>query len=271
MKANAYGHGLDNAVTAFADADGLATIDLCDAEIVRRCGWQKRILLLEGFFDAADIEPLQTLKVETVVHSPWQIAILRAAKPKDVRVHVKVNSGMNRLGVRVMDYVTHFANAEQSAVHAPVTVADQLAAMGGLAREQACLANTGAILFHPEVQGQAVRAGVALYGVSPDEAVTSEALSLIPAMTLGAEIIALQQVRPGAPVWVEGSQAPLAGAVSMDMLTIDVTDIPEADVGSKVELWGRHIAVNDLARRCGTIGYELLCALARRVPLVLKG
>ena len=79
VKANAYGHGLDNAVTAFADADGLATIDLCDAEIVRRCGWQKRILLLEGFFDAADIEPLQTLKVETVVHSPWQIAILRAA------------------------------------------------------------------------------------------------------------------------------------------------------------------------------------------------
>lgn len=324
VKANAYGHGLDNAVTAFADADGLATIDLCDAEIVRRCGWHKRILLLEGFFDAADIEPLQTLKVETVVHSPWQIAILRAAKPKDVRVHVKVNSGMNRLGfrpaeapaaaaqlaaipgVRVMDYVTHFANAEQSAVHAPVTVADQLAAMGGLAREQACLANTGAILFHPEVQGQAVRAGVALYGVSPDEAVTSEALSLIPAMTLGAEIIALQQVSPGesvgygsrwtaqrpsriavvacgyadgyprsmpdgAPVWVEGSQAPLAGAVSMDMLTIDVTDIPEADVGSKVELWGRNIAVNDLARRCGTIGYELLCALARRVPLVLKG
>ena len=57
----------------------------------------------------------------------------------------------------------------------------------------------------------------------------------------------------------------------MDMLTIDVTDIPEADVGSKVELWGRHIAVNDLARRSGTIGYELLCALARRVPLVLKG
>ena len=50
VKANAYGHGLDNAVTAFADADGLATIDLCDAEIVRRCGWQKRILLLEGFF-----------------------------------------------------------------------------------------------------------------------------------------------------------------------------------------------------------------------------
>ena len=151
VKANAYGHGLDNAVTAFADADGLATIDLCDAEIVRRCGWHKRILLLEGFFDAADIEPLQTLKVETVVHSPWQIAILRAAKPKDVRVHVKVNSGMNRLGfrpaeapaaaaqlaaipgVRVMDYVTHFANAEQSAEHAPVTVADQLAAMGGLA------------------------------------------------------------------------------------------------------------------------------------------
>ena len=327
VKANAYGHGLDHAVKAFADADGLATIDLCDAEIARRCGWGKRILLLEGFFDKEDIKPLQALKVETVVHSPWQIEILKNTSPderRDVRVHVKVNSGMNRLGfrpaeapaaaaalaaipgVRVIDYVTHFANAELSADSAPVTVGGQLSAMGALAEGRACLANTGAILFHPEVGGEAVRAGVALYGVSPDDKVSSEALGLTPAMTLGAEIIAIQEVLPGesvgygsrwkaarpsriavvacgyadgyprtmpdgAPVWVEGARAPLAGAVSMDMLTIDVTDVPQAHVGSKVELWGRHIAVNDLARMCGTIGYELLCALARRVPLVLKG
>ena len=71
----------------------------------------------------------------------------------------------------------------------------------------------------------------------------------------------------GAPVWVEGQIAPIAGAVSMDMLTIDVTHIPQAQIGSRVELWGEHICVNDLARRCGTIGYELLCAVASRVPV----
>ena len=76
-KANAYGHGLENAVEAFADADGFATIDLCDAERARRAGWHKRVLLLEGFFDETDIEPLQDLDVETVVHSMWQIDILK--------------------------------------------------------------------------------------------------------------------------------------------------------------------------------------------------
>ena len=63
VKANAYGHGLENAVRAFEKADGLATIDLCDAERARKAGWKGRILLLEGFFDATDIEPLQKLDV----------------------------------------------------------------------------------------------------------------------------------------------------------------------------------------------------------------
>ena len=61
VKANAYGHGLENAVRAFEKADGLATIDLCDAERARKAGWKGRILLLEGFFDATDIEALQKL------------------------------------------------------------------------------------------------------------------------------------------------------------------------------------------------------------------
>ena len=95
VKANAYGHGLENAVEAFADADGLATIDLCDAERARRTGWHKRILLLEGFFDKTDIEPLQDLDVETVIHSLWQIDILKAQPLREVKVHIKVNSGMN--------------------------------------------------------------------------------------------------------------------------------------------------------------------------------
>lgn len=323
VKANAYGHGLENAVKAFADADGLAVIDLTAADIARRAGWTKRILLLEGFFSAEDIPQLEALKVETIVHAPWQTAMLRAAEISDIRVHVKVNSGMNRLGfrpaeapavaeelaaipgVRVMGYVTHFANAEIREADAPFSAQRQLAAMGGLAEGRACLANTAAILFHPEVGGEAVRAGIALYGISPDPEMTSEALGIVPAMTLSSEIIAVQDIQPGeavgygsrwraqrpsriavvacgyadgyprampdgAPVWVEGRRAPIAGAVSMDMLAIDVTDIPEARVGSRAELWGRHINVNELARLCGTIGYELLCSLARRVPVVVR-
>ena len=80
-----------NILDAFADADGFATIDLCDAERARRAGWHKRVLLLEGFFDETDIEPLQDLDVETVVHSFWQIDILKRLPLREVKVHIKVN------------------------------------------------------------------------------------------------------------------------------------------------------------------------------------
>lgn len=323
VKANAYGHGLETAVEAFGEADGLATIDLCDAQRARDAGWTKRILLLEGFFDATDIDPLQHLGVETVIHSPWQIEILRSRPLEDVRVHIKVNSGMNRLGflpievntvweqltaikgVKIMGVVTHFANAEWSyKAEDPVSVEKQLVRMGYLAHSAtaACMSNSAGILWHDEVGGEGVRAGVALYGISPDSRISSEELNLIPAMTLAAKIIAIQQIAPGeavgygsrwrakrpsriavvacgyadgyprtmpdgAPTFVEGRIAPLVGAVSMDMLEIDVTDVPEAKLGSVVELWGKNLNVNKVAAACGTIGYELICALARRVPL----
>ena len=286
----------------------------------------KRVLLLEGFFDETDIEPLQDLDVETVVHSMWQIDILKRLQLREVKVHIKVNSGMNRLGflpvevgtiydlltsipgVKVMGVVTHFANAEPSYLgDAPASVSRQLTRMGRLAHSAtaACMANSAAILWHPEVGGDGVRAGVALYGVSPDSHISSEELGLIPAMTLSAKIIAVQEIAPGeavgygsrwiakrptrvgivacgyadgyprsmpdgSPTWVEGAIAPLVGAVSMDMLEIDITDIPSAGLGSRVELWGRHLPVNRVAAAAGTIGYELICALARRVPLQIK-
>ena len=323
VKANAYGHGLENAVKAFADADGLATIDLCDAERARNAGWTRRILLLEGFFDASDIEPLQRLKVETIIHSPWQIEILRRAKLEDVRCHIKVNSGMNRLGflpvevntvydqltaikgVRVMGVVTHFANAEPSySAQKPASVEKQLSRMGRLAHSAtaACMANSAGILFHPEVGGCAARGGIALYGVSPDSHISSEELGIVPAMSLKAKIIAIQEIaageavgygsrwiakRPsriavvacgyadgyprsmpdGAPVWVEGQIAPLAGAVSMDMLEMRRHGHPEGRAWLRGGALGEESFGQQVAAACGTIGYELLCALARRVPV----
>lgn len=322
VKANAYGHGLENAVKGFRDADGLALIEVREARRAREMGWKKRILLLEGFFDASDIAELQALDIEPVVHSRWQIELLKKAHLTQLKVHIKVNSGMNRLGfqpaeveeaarelrsiagIKVLDAVTHFANAEKAFdAEGPASVARQLERMQPLlGRGEACMANSAAALLHSQVQGNGVRAGIVLYGISPDASISSAELGLIPAMTLTARIIAVREVaageavgygsrwraqRPsriavvacgyadgyprampdGAPTWVAGGFAPLAGAVSMDMITIDVTDLPQAGVGSDVELWGEHVCVNDLAARCGTIGYELLCAVASRVPV----
>lgn len=325
VKANAYGHGLLRAARAFEKADGLALIDLCDAEKVRHEGWSKRILLLEGFFDASDIPLLEKYDIETIIHNRHMIELLKAQAPyKCLKAHIKINSGMNRLGfhpdeeetvraelqqiegVQVMGVVTHFANAEPTYdQEKPATVSLQLNRMGQITPlpEHLCMANSAATIWHTEVKGDAVRAGVALYGASPDSHYSSEDLGIRPAMTLSAKILAIQNVPAGeaigygsrfvtkrdsriavvacgyadgyprstpdgTPTYVEGHIAPIAGAISMDMLTIDVTDIPEAQLGSEVELWGTHIPVNEVAKRCGTIGYELLCAIALRVPIV---
>lgn len=325
VKANAYGHGLLRAARAFEEADGLALIDLCDAQKVREQGWTKRILLLEGFFDESDLPLLEKFDIETIVHNRYMIEILKAHAPfKSLKVHIKINSGMNRLGflateeegvraeleaiegVRVMGVVTHFANAEPTyEADKPATVSLQLSRMRQIEPrpEYLCMANSAATLWQDDVKGDAVRAGVALYGASPDSHYTSEDLDIRPAMTLSAKILAIQNVPAGeaigygsrfvthrdsriavvacgyadgyprstpdgTPTYVEGKIAPIAGAISMDMLTIDVTDVPEAQLGSEVELWGSHIPVNEVARRCGTIGYELLCAIALRVPIV---
>lgn len=324
VKANAYGHGLLRAAEAFKDADGLAMIDVSEARKVREHGWTKRILLLEGFFDVTDIPLLEKYDVETIVHDRRLLAMLQKNAPyKSLKVHIKINSGMNRLGfhpeeeeairkeleaidgVKVMGAVTHFANAEPTYdTEKPASVNKQLDRMHQIGAKDLslCMANSAATIWQKAVTGDAVRAGVALYGVSPDSHFTSQELGLEPAMTLSAKIIALQNVpageaigygsrfitkrdsriavvacgyadgyprcaKDGTPTMVEGKIAPLAGAVSMDMLTIDVTDIPEAEEGSTVELWGKNVSVNEVAKHCGTIGYELICAIALRVPV----
>ena len=83
-----------------------------------------------------------------------------------------------------------------------------------------------------------------------------------------------RQAKDGTPVWVEGANqdslgaiCPIVGRVSMDMLTIDLRNAPNARIGSSVELWGNRVPVDEVARICNTIGYELLCAVAPRVPV----
>jgi alanine racemase len=72
----------------------------------------------------------------------------------------------------------------------------------------------------------------------------------------------------GTPVLVDGVKTRLVGRVSMDMLTVDLTDLPSGRIGSMVTLWGKGLPIDDVATAAGTIGYELMCALAPRVPVV---
>jgi alanine racemase len=78
-----------------------------------------------------------------------------------------------------------------------------------------------------------------------------------------------RSARDGTPVAVDGQRVPLIGRVSMDMLTVDLTDLPSAGVGSAVELWGRQVGVDEVAACAGTIAYELLCN-AKRAPRLIE-
>ena len=79
----------------------------------------------------------------------------------------------------------------------------------------------------------------------------------------------MSRARRGTPVCVDGVMTQVVGAVSMDMITVDLTPCPQAGIGSSVELWGEQVKIDQVAKAAGTVGYELMCALAPRVPVTV--
>ena len=320
VKADAYGHGLARVLPALAAADGLALLELDAAIRLREARYSRRILLLEGFFEARELPEIAAARIAVVVHHMEQVAMLeRTALERPLEVFVKVNSGMNRLGLAPADV----APACERLSRAPAVAALRL--MTHLARadeddgltdalatfESACrsltyprsIANSAGVFRHREVGGEIVRPGIMLYGGTPFAYEPAESLGLQPVMTLRSQLIAVRDLAPddsvgygaaytathphrlgvvacgyadgyprhapnGTPVLVCGRRVPIAGRVSMDMITVDLTGVPEACVGSPVVLWGEGLPVDDVATAASTVGYELLCALAPRVPVV---
>jgi alanine racemase len=323
VKADAYGHGLERGMRGFADADGLALVEPDGAVMLRERGWQKRILLLEGFFDMDDLDLAGRHRIDVTVHCAEQIAMLECARlDAPVHVHLKMNSGMNRLGITPADYrdawmrlhslstvsgitlMTHFANAEGGA-DAGLPFDRQLAcfrqASADLPGERS-IANSATELMHAEAPTDWVRPGIMLYGATPG-AQPAAAFGLQPAMTLTSEIIGIQHIQSGdtvgygsrfvadkpmtvgvvacgyadgyprhapdgTPIVIDGIRTRIVGRVSMDMMTVDLSPMPQARIGSKVLLWGAGLPIDEVAEAAGTIGYELMCALAPRVRRV---
>ncbi|VVE24503.1 Alanine racemase, catabolic [Pandoraea terrigena] len=320
VKANAYGHGIENAYPGLRDADGFGLLDLDEAVRLRELGWAGPILLLEGFFKPDDLTIVDKYGLTTTVHSDEQLRMLETTRlSKPLNVQLKMNSGMNRLGfsperfraaweraraipgVSQIVLMTHFSDAD-----GPRGIAYQMEAFERGACDvpgERSLANSAATLFHPEAHGAWVRPGIMLYGSSPRGLeVSASALDLQPTMTLEAELIGIQDIPAGGtvgygsvftadapmrvgtvacgyadgyprvapsgtPVLVDGVRTRTVGRVSMDMLAVDLTPVPQARVGTPVTLWGRGLCIDEVAASAGTLGYELMCAVARRVPV----
>ena len=319
VKANAYGHGLERTMRALSDADGFATVEIEGAVAARERGVAAPILLLEGFFEPAELAAISASDLATVVHSKEQLRMLESARPsRPVDVFFKINTGMNRLGfppgdvkpmlerlqrtgaARSITLMTHFAASE-----APQGVDEALrrfdAATEGIDLPRS-LANSAAIFSHPRTHANVARLGISLYGATPFADRTAEALGVKPAMTLTSQLIAVQPLAPGeavgygatfrakspmrigvvacgyadgyprhapsgTPIVVDGVRTKTAGRVSMDMITVDLDPVPQARVGSPVTLWGDGLAIDEVAASAGTVGYELMCAVAPRVPV----
>lgn len=324
VKANAYGHGLERGMRGFAQADGLALIETENALRLREMGWVKPILLLEGIFDASDVPLLAEHNINSAVHCLEQIQMLEYTQLyRPIDVHLKMNTGMNRLGFRPGEYaaaykrlraipgirnitlMTHFANADELE-HPRLSITEQVRRFreGAAGLEgQRSLSNSGGVLHQAELAKELhndwVRPGVMLYGGTPGGA-SARDYGLLPTMTLKSELIGIQRIEAGdtvgygsrfvaeapmtigvvacgyadgyprhaehgTPVLVDGVRTRLVGRVSMDMMTVDLTPVANARVGSKVVLWGDGLPVDEVAASAGTIGYELMCALAPRV------
>ncbi|MBF7728707.1 alanine racemase [Pseudomonas sp. N040] len=324
VKADAYGHGAVRCAQALdEDADGFAVACIEEALELRAAGIGKPILLLEGFFEASELALIEQHELWCVVHSNWQLeALERTPLRKPLRIWLKLDSGMHRVGLSPLEFrdawrrlqasgkverivlMSHFARADEldcPRSREQLVVFEQ--ARQGLQAEVS-LRNSPAILGWPEVPSDWVRPGIMLYGASPFEQPQAQASRLRPVMTLESKVISVRELpagepvgygaafvaaRPtrvgvvamgyadgyprhaptGTPVFVDGQPARLIGRVSMDMLTVDLSDLPQAGLGSRVELWGPNVLASEVALRAETIPYELFCNLRRAERIYL--
>lgn len=336
VKANAYGHG-DRELAPYlrqAGVDWLGVATLQEAEHLRQAGSDLPILVL-GYTPPSLTHRLMELDVLQTVYSGEYARQLAAEVPpgRQLEVHLKVDTGMNRLGLhpeaadgltqalevyqnprlRCTGIFTHFGVAdelqEQSRAvtrgqfDAFVDFCNQLEQQGITPGLRHCC-NSAATLLYPEMHLDMVRCGILLYGMPPAPALQNWA-ALRPVMSLHAPIVQLKEIPAGQGVsygrafvapsprriatvpigyadgyqrqlgglasgLVRGAPAPVVGRVCMDYLMLDVTHLPQAQVGDRVTLVGtdgdRAITFEELAALTGTIGYERVCAVSLRVP-----
>lgn len=199
--------------------------------------------------------------------------------------------------------MTHFACADElESDYTEIQIANFHAACDQFGLP-VCMANSAATLHWPQTHGDWVRPGIMLYGASPLDQKTEAAAQLKTVMTLNSALIAVRELpagepigygrrfvtteptrvgvvamgyadgyprhaKDGTPVAVNGQMTRVIGKVSMDMMTVDLTNQPDAKVGDPVELWGTQVDINEVAACADTISYSLYTGITNRVPRI---
>lgn len=332
VKDDCYGHGMDVLFPVLAElTDGFAVASPIEALELRQKGYHGFILcFLSAYFDDFKVQDeLVWQEITQTVMSKSALACVEAAARrvgKPAKVHLKVDSGMGRLGVpaaqapdlieavrkvgnvNLTGIYTHFATADEADRS---MVFEQLELFRSILPKDMHLTvhagNSAASLELRETHFNMVRPGISVYGCRPSEHVLRD-VDLRPCMSVKAKLIAVKHVRKGsrsgygltyehardgrvgivpigygdgyfrnlsnrAVVRIAGREAPVRGRVSMDQMTVDITDLPEAQVGSEVEIISSDPAapncVENLARLADTIPYEITCHLGHNMRHVL--
>jgi len=217
VKADGYGHGLERVARALSDAEAFGVAALSDAERLRAIGLRNRIVLLSGFDEAADLDLLRTLDVDTVVHHDSPLALLEADRgTSPLPVLLKFDTGMHRLGfdplraaelharLRALPNVaeelvamTHFASSDEFCGAQTPGQMQQFAGVAAVMGAPVSLSNSAGVLGWPDAHRDWVRAGGALYGLSVVDGKTGADFGLKPVMKLSTRLIAINRIAKG--------------------------------------------------------------------------
>jgi alanine racemase len=332
VKANAYGHGAvevsKRLEKAGADYLGVATID--EGVELRAKGVQLPILVMSGLFPWDEIEPVVKNELSLAVYDTRtlkRIVDACASFEKPLKVHVKIDTGMGRLGFSVSDMtlvgkllkgarnivceglMSHFASSEIRDDYGLEQVAlfreaGSVLAAAGVVPDIKHMANSGAVIEYPEAHFDMVRFGISLYGSYSSRAL-AEKLHLKQVMKFATKIALIREFPAGKSlsygrtyttgkaeriayipvgyadgyprslsnrgfVLIKDTKCSIVGIVCMDWSLVDITDVDGVDVGEEVVLLGQGntqiITANEVAECAGTIPYEILCKISKRVP-----
>ncbi len=342
VKANAYGHGAERVALALeqSGATMLACADIEEGIVLRRAGVRVPILVF-GALSVSDLDGLFEYSLTPTISTPSAARALQAAASKHrttLRYHLKIDTGMNRLGfrhdnvrrslpdvlaganLRLEGIYTHFASADapeselfnqqRERFEQTMRTVEEVGGPSLTSRadwktvlRHAC--NSAALLRDSRVWYDMVRPGLLLYGIVPPPLAST--IPLTPVMSLVSRVVAVKGVRPGegvgygarfetdtprsiavvpagyadgldarlggrGVVLIRGRRVPIVGAVSMDMMTVDVTGLHEVQPGDEVVILGpqgdeswQRIDAREIAASIGTIPWEVVCRLGARV------
>ena len=338
VKTDGYGHGAVPIAKELEPLDyicGFATATAQEALILKECGIVKNVLTLGCAFPC-DYKDMVRRGIRATVFRPdtiEELAVCAGRLGRKAVVHIKVDTGMSRIGVRpdreglalvkkaldtpelVLEGIfTHFARAdERDKSSAKTQLAQFVRFIDHVEKETGyripvChCSNSAGLMELREADMDAVRAGIALYGLWPSQEMDRSRISLHPAMEIKSRIVYIKEVEEGTQVsyggtftahrpmrvatvpvgygdgyprglsgkgriLVRGRKAPVIGRICMDQFMVDVTDIPNARQGDWVTLVGKEgeeeITMEELGRLSGRFHYELACCIGKRVPRI---